>query len=75
MTSTSPNRVLTKYGEGVVANENETHFWIMLDKPLKFSDQYINSIPIKKGEVEVLTLKNILKGFSNESFTEYAGEL
>ena len=74
MNHTSADRVLTKYGEGIVSNDNDTHFWVMLDRPLKFSDQYLNSIPIKKSEVTILSSNSYGNCVESEE-TIYAGEI
>ena len=65
-------RVSTEYGNGVVSHSNETHYWILLDKPIKFSDQFLNSIPIKKSEVKIIKSK-FLKNYESNIDEDFMG--
>jgi hypothetical protein len=69
----SVDRVSTEYGEGFVVSENTSHYWVMLDKPVKFSDQLLNSIPIKKERVSIISKHNYESELLDES--EYIGYL
>ena len=69
----SVDRVSTEYGEGFVVSESASHYWVMLDKPVKFSDQLLNSIPIKKENVAILSKNNYDSESIDES--EYIGYL
>ena len=54
----SVDRVSTKYGEGFVVSENDSHYWVMLDIPVRFSDQLLNSIPIRKEDASIISKNN-----------------
>ena len=69
----SADRVSTKYGKGFVVSENDSHYWVMLDTPVKFSDQLLNSIPIRKENVSVISKHNYESDLVDES--EYIGYL
>tara|TARA_A100001011_G_scaffold395415_1_gene490348 strand:- start:484 stop:702 length:219 start_codon:yes stop_codon:yes gene_type:complete len=69
----SVDRVSTEYGEGFVVSENDSHYWIMLDNPIKFSDQLLNSIPIKKDKVSIVS--NNKNSYETDNDSDYIGIL